>query len=50
MFTHGKRFFLSSLFLLAVAGLFLGCPPNTGPKAAFKAEPDSGAVPLILQR
>lgn len=34
---------------LAIACLSLGCPPTTGPKAAFTAEPASGNAPLIVQ-
>ena len=49
MCAHGKHFLLTSLSLLAVAALCPGCPIETGPKAAFRAEPDSGAAPLTVQ-
>ena len=39
----------ASLLLLAGASVFVGCPPQTGPKAAFKAEPESGPAPLTVQ-
>jgi len=40
---------LVSLVLLIVPAMFMGCPLEKGPEAAFKAEPVSGQSPLTVQ-